>query len=215
MATDKPESIRDLLARCRLGPPIPDQKTSEPLEEALRRDLRVGSLSHTFENFQHVAGSDMAYKAFLALATRPEVKPMLLCYGGTGNGKTYLCEALVIGLYLQGQFTRLFCWSEIMSWIYKAMKPENGLPSVDTLIEGYCKAKKLIIDDVGMGSSGSAYEWGCLEQIIGYRYRERLFTVLTTNLDIKALPERIVSRFCDPQVGHLVLNEAEDFRRRS
>jgi DNA replication protein DnaC len=211
----RPASIREILANCHLAPLTPGQKTSESdLLEQMRRDLRVSSVDHTFENFKHLPGTDMAHKAFLTMATRDDARPMLLCYGGVGNGKTFLCEALVLELYKREQFTRLFTFSEILSWLHKAMRPENGLPSVDVLVEGYCRAKRLVIDDVGMGGTGSAWEWGILEQIVGHRYRERLFTVLTTNQDIKALPERIFSRFCDPETSYVVLNEGGDYRRR-
>lgn len=45
------------------------------------------------------------------------------------------------------------------------------------------------------------------------RYREHLFTIMTTNRDLTELPERIVSRFRDPDVGMVVLNEGADYRR--
>lgn len=211
-----PLSIRDLLANCHLAPGTPDQKSSDAeLLERVRRDLRVSNLDHTFNNFKHYPGTDDAYRAFLTRATRDDALPFLFCYGGVGNGKTFLCEATVIELYRRGIFTRLCVWSDIVGWTHKAMRPENGLPSVDSLIEGYCKARRLIIDDIGMGTMDSAFNWSTLEQIVGYRYRERLFTVITTNQDITQIPERIMSRFCDPEIGVVVLNEGEDARRRA
>jgi len=61
---------------------------------------------------------------------------------------------------------------------------------------------------------GSEWEWGELEDIINYRYRERMFTVMTTNRDLTELPERVVSRFRDPDIGVVVLNSGKDYRRR-
>jgi len=52
-----------------------------------------------------------------------------------------------------------------------------------------------------------------LEKIIRVRYRERLFTILTTNRDISELPERIVSRFEDAEVARKVLNSGIDYRK--
>ncbi|MBA7590759.1 hypothetical protein ES708_32896 [subsurface metagenome] len=67
---------------------------------------------------------------------------------------------------------------------------------------------------MGIGGSGSEWELGQLEEIIAIRYRERLFTILTTNRDLTELPERVVSRFKDPDVGRVVLNDGADYRRR-
>lgn len=92
------------------------------------------------------------------------------------------------------------------------MGPER-LTSHEELLCNYCYAERLILDDVGMGGSGSEWEYGQLEEIIGVRYRERLFTILTTNRNLTELPERIVSRFNDPEVGRVILNSAGDFRR--
>jgi len=82
------------------------------------------------------------------------------------------------------------------------------------LIERYCCCEHLIIDDVGMGGSGSEWEYGQLEEIVVARYRERLFTIMTTNRDLSELPERVVSRFRDPDVGVVILNQGADYRRQ-
>jgi len=82
------------------------------------------------------------------------------------------------------------------------------------LINSYCNAQRLIMDDVGMGGSGSDWELGQLEEIVVSRYHNRLFTILTTNRDLIELPERVVSRFRDGEVATLVLNEGEDYRRK-
>ena len=103
---------------------------------------------------------------------------------------------------------------DIMRTLKSAIRAENGMFSLDVILDNYCKSAHLIIDDVGMGGSGSNWEFGQLEEIIVYRYRERLVTVMTTNRDLKELPERIVSRFYDPEIGCVVLNDAPDYRRR-
>ncbi len=174
----------------------------------------MSSLAHTFENWLHLPGTELAFTSFLALATRDDCRPFLLCYGGVGNGKTYLCEALAIELYKRHKFVGVRTMSEIMGTLKASIRQENGLPDPDTLLHRHCKAERLIIDDVGMGGTGTAWEYGQLEEIVCYRYRERLLTVLTTNRDLKDLPERIVSRFCDPDVGFVVWNEGKDYRRQ-
>ena len=137
---------------------------------------------------------------------------MALIYGGVGNGKTHLLEAMAIELYKRGLFVRVMTMSQMMIAL-KAGMNRGAWPNYDWLISSYCLADRLIIDDVGMGGSGSSWEWGQLEDIMIARYRERLFTIFTTNMDITELPERIVSRFYDPDVGSCVLNSGVDFRK--
>ena len=153
---------------------------------------------------------------------------MLLCYGGVGNGKTHLCEATAIVLYKRGIYCAVLSMAKIMRALKVAINNDKhswggGLPwtPYDELLDRYCRCGHMIIDDVGMGGSGSEWEFWQLEEIIVARYREKLFTILTSNLDIKQdkknpnipfIPERIASRFQDRNVGRVVLNSGEDYR---
>lgn len=172
----------------------------------------ISSLNNTFENFKPMKGTEKALAAFKALAYGKTKRCLLLCYGGVGNGKTHLCEATAIALYKRGLFARVMIMSKMMMAL-KATMNTKTFPPYEWLISSYCLAERLIIDDVGMGGSGSDWEYGQLEDIMIVRYRERLFTIMTTNRDITELPERIVSRFSDPDVGTVVLNKGEDYRR--
>lgn len=158
-------------------------------------------------------GAETAYTAFLALATRDDCRPLLLCYGGVGNGKTYLCEALVIAWRMRGLYSRVTVWSGLTNILRAAIRGEAALPQ-DAILENFKRASRVVFDDVGMGGSGSAWEWGQLEEIVCARYRERLPTVMCTNLDLKEMPELVVSRFADPEVGLIVFNQGADYRRR-
>jgi len=176
--------------------------------EHLRKSLGVSSLAHTFNNFKQVPGTARALQAFKLMPDGN--KPLLLCYGGVGNGKTHLCEALAIELYRRGSFVRVLPMGRVMQALKSAIGKDLAFQE---LLNNYCYAERLILDDVGMGGSGSEWEWRQLEEIVVTRYRERLFTVMTTNLDLKEIPERIASRFFDPDVGIVVLNEGGDYRR--
>ncbi len=152
--------------------PEPDITTPEERREELRKSLCVTTLSSTFENFRPVAGTERALAAFRALAEGKTHKKMLLCYGGVGNGKTYLCEATVIALYKRGLFCRVMTMTKMMRALEECMRPE-ALTSYEELLDRYCRCRYLIIDDVGMGGSGSEWEYGQLEEIIVFRYREQ------------------------------------------
>lgn len=153
--------------------------------------------------------------AFKLLGSGEASWQMLLCYGTAGNGKTHLCEALSITLVQRNIFCSVVEWSEKVRDFKKAMRSElQG--AYDDLFERFRKIRYMIIDDVGSGSTGSYWEWGELEDIVNYRYRDKnhegLVTVVTSNLDINDLPDRIVSRFRDAKKGRLILNQAEDYR---
>jgi len=193
----------------------------EQRREELRKSLCVSSLENTFANFKPVKGTEKALAAFKALAEGLTKWKMLICYGGVGNGKTHLCEATAITLYKRRLFTRVLTMARIMGSLKGAMNPDAISP-YHKLLERYCRAERLIIDDVGMGSSDTDWAFGQLEEIVVARYREHLFTILSSNLDIKFnpehpnirfIPERIVSRFQDPDVGRVVLNDGADYRR--
>lgn len=187
-------------------------ETKEQKVERLRALLGLSDTNHTFENFKVLAGTRRAYEAFKGMANGTH-KPMLLCCGAIGNGKTYLCEALSISLYRKGIRCEVSLWSELRRRLLQAMhRPKPGSVDYDELFKSIRRRKFLIIDDVGMGSRGTEWEMSELEDIVNYRYRERLFTVMTTNRTLEELPERVVSRFFDPEVSEVVINEGKDYR---
>ena len=198
-----------------IEPPIDDVEEPRELKlERLRRALGLSSLEHTFDNFNRAPGTVAALEAFKSMVDGT-ARPMLLCYGGVGNGKTHLCEALAIELYKKGIRCPVTIWSDVMRMFKKGMhRGEPDDPSYDYLFENFRRRERLILDDVGMGSKDSAWEWCELEDIINYRYRERLFTVMATNKGMDELPERVVSRFSDPEKGVVVLNKGKDYRTR-
>lgn len=211
------EHIGKVLGSLDRGKPIPDLKTNdlEPEEltleekrEELRKSLGVASLDNTFESFKPVKGTEKALAAFKALAEGRTNKPLLLCYGGVGNGKTHLCEAAAIALYKRGLFCRVLTMDRMMGALYECIGPDRQ-NSLEELLRNYSYTEHLILDDV----EGTEWAFGELEKIIRVRYRERLFTILTTNRDLSELPERVVSRARDPDFGRLVLNEGADYRR--
>lgn len=84
---------------------------------------------------------------------------------------------------------------------------------LDAMIESY-QAKGIVFFDDFALQYGTPWEESVMERIICGRYRNKSITVITTNKDLTSLPERIVSRFFEPGVGKVVLNQGKDFRRR-
>jgi len=170
----------------------------------------VSNLNHTFENFKPLPGTKEAYEAFKALAEGIG-KPFLLCYGGVGNGKTHLLEALALGLRMRGIVSRIWVVPDFLAYLRQMLRESKE--DVDVVIERYQSGGVVLFDDFGM-EYGTDWEMSVMERIINGRYRSRSITVLVTNKDLDKLPVRIVSRFFDPEIGVVSWNQGKDYRRR-
>ena len=171
------------------------------------RLLGVVDFEHTFENIKKPQGFEKTYQAFQEIL-RFNGRFMALIYGGTGNGKTYCCEASVMSLYDKNIRCKRYRWSDIVRHLKELMKQGGYEPYFKDLRN----RPYIIIDDVGSGSTLGNWEWGELEDIIDYRLEHKLFTIITTNLDGKDIPGRILSRFKDKSKAILNYNQAADQR---
>lgn len=189
----------------------PEQERAERLTW-----LGVTDLRNTFNTMKIPHGYGPAMAAFKEMAAGTAPYSLLMVYGVTGNGKSRGCEALVISMYDRGIRVKRDRWSDIVRTLKSKFNGNGRHGDNETTYEQYFsglrKRERLIFDDVGSGSTLGAWEWGELEDIIDYRYEHRLFTIVTTNLDIKQFPERILSRFRDKSRARLILNESADFR---
>lgn len=168
------------------------------------------SFAHTLQTFKKVPGSEAFYKAFYDLAEGNHDKPLLLGYGGTGNGKTHLAEAVVIRLMQRGIDT----WYYSMAGFMNLLKRQMETHELDTTVKTFCEVAGLVLDDWG-AEYGSDWERSQLDHIIDERYRWHRITVLTSNKDIEQLKqqnERVISRFTDKETSVIVLNKAADYR---
>ncbi|KKL47898.1 hypothetical protein LCGC14_2330980, partial [marine sediment metagenome] len=184
-------------------------------------------LNHTFESFDRKwKGTEKAFVAARALGEGTTNLPFLLLYGGIGNGKTYLVEAIIIAFGKRNIVSRYQTAAEFFDYLKEGIQAEYGQPDVAELTRQFSNIPIFILDDLGV-EYGTDWEWSRLEMIIDYRYRFRKITIVTTNKDIvgkmeggKYIPglrdksERILSRFSDPEVSQLVLNKGLDYRQR-
>ncbi len=183
------------------------------LKENLKQSLNVSSLGHTFDKFVSVPGAIKAYKAFSKFADKLE-PCLILCYGGIGNGKTYMLEATALRLRERGIFARVIIWNRFTGALKNALRDKGSIPSYEQMMMNYCQAKILLMDDYGMGTTDTAWEKSVLEELVNYRYYNRLPMALTTNKGLENLPERVVSRFSESGIGIVIENKGGDFRRK-
>ena len=171
----------------------------------------------TFDNFSLTIGPGGARDAFTAVKAwaGPAADFIwLLIYGGTGNGKSHLCNAALRALLSRGVRARLVTASGFVAGLRIAMDDHK----TDSLMAEYQSVPVLIIDDLGAGmkhpdEKGSEWEWSRVEELLVSRLDALLPTMCTTNLDETALPERIASRFSDQAYARSIHNAAKDYRR--
>jgi DNA replication protein DnaC len=164
--------------------------------------------AHTFKTFKERPGAELAFSNFKFLAEGDTKSPFLFCYGGTGNGKTHLCEAAVIRLMQRGIDTRYYTLAGLMGLLHRCIEDN----SVDKMMEIMEEVTGLVLDDWGELSD---WEEEKLKDLINERYRWKRITILTSNrsLDrIRERNERVFSRFLDTELSVMVLNEASDYR---
>jgi primosomal protein DnaI len=187
---------------------------NEKTPEQETRLLGVSSLESTFEKIKPVKGMEQALKYAQQIATLKTTWKLLLIYGEWGNGKTLLLEAIALELRRQGIFCRVNNFPAFIGLLKSTFDQckQTNEPSFNIIMHNYCNAKYLLMDDVGQADSYTDWSKNQLERIMLERYRQNLFTVMTTNKDLKELPDMVLSRFNDTEKARLVLNAAPDYR---
>ena len=186
--------------------------------EDIRKSLGVSSLESTFANFEVVKGSEVAYRAAMLIAGMKTEWKLLLIYGTWGCGKTYLLEAIALTIWESGDSVKIQTFPNFVTGLKatfdRSRESEYTGPTFSDRIDSLCNMPYLLLDDVGMAGSFTPFSKEQLERIILDRYRENLFTVITTNLDADKLPDFIKSRFSDSERARTVINDAPDYRPR-
>jgi DNA replication protein DnaC len=170
--------------------------------------IGVSPKLQTFANFSKFDRVRETFKVFKDLASGESTYMMVLCYGVTGNGKTHLCNALARELTERGVSIKLYTVADMVSELRKGIDDNT----IEDMVSKLKNVEALILDD--FKEYGSVWELSRIEGIIDARYRNALITVLTTNQELRTIPDRIVSRFMDPALGKVVLNEGQDYRKR-
>lgn len=194
----------------------PKEDSPEWVAQKLRA-FNISSLNHTFGNFKADSNTKEAMLTMKALSDGELKKQFVLLYGTTGCGKTHLIEATVINWAKNNIPSRYMTFSE-MARRLKTMLRKGG-EFYELQFNTYRDSKRLIVDDFGMGTTESQFEISELEDIVDLRYRKRYYpdcdfvTILATNKDIKELPDRVVSRFYEPEFGVVLYMGDKDYRR--
>lgn len=156
----------------------------------------------TDERQQRILIRAMDYaKAISDLAATPN----FVLAGATGTGKTHIAASILRMAANQMLSTRYVTAAEIMDEIrasWDASTKTRGKSQAD-ILRYYGNVKVLAIDEVGVSDriNGSHDIWST---IFDMRYREKLPTIITTNLDKTQLEEHLGDRAYDRMMERCV-----------
>ena len=138
----------------------------------------------------------------------------LSLHGPYGVGKTHLAVAAAGEREDQGDEVFFATVADLLDYLRATFGPDSDV-SHDDLLDRIRNADVLVLDDMGAERS-TPFAEDKLFQIVGYRYEERLPTIITTSQQIETIASarpRIASRLQDPLVVTEMPMEAPDFRR--
>lgn len=178
------------------------------------------ALKQTFFNFKTVfkgITDDMLVDCLQAaeeFAEHPD-QHWLVLWGDRGNGKSHLCAAVANHLIATGRPALFISMPDLLSALRQAMDLQ-----VNTEQESYSgrinvikTASVLILDDLG-AESLSDWSESVLFELLDYRYRNQLATMIVTNCALDDFEARVTSRLLDTLLSTVIENKAPDFRQR-
>ena len=173
--------------------------------EYLEKYSNLGSLSQlTFDNLSpkgKAAGAisqerfAQVYQAAKAFADSP--RGWLVFSGPSGSGKTHLACAIANHRLSLGEPVFYIGTADLLDHLRSAFSPASDT-TYDELFEQVKNVPLLVLDDLGLGSA-TAWAKEKLEQLLQHRFNTRLATVITTDVPLERMDERLR--------GHLADNE--------
>lgn len=170
-------------------PSVPSTETRQL--ESLRMRLPGHLATATLDNWRPECPAPIREY----VASWPPAKPMLWLGGNIGTGKSHLAVGIIRGVRgrygVTGQFWPV---TEVVDSYRAAASPEYEGPwNATALTAALTGAPLLVLDDLG-AEYGTEFSAARLFAVVDHRYRERLPTVVTTNVAAGAIDPRLRSR---------------------
>lgn len=166
----------------------------------------------TFDNFSERQGIRKALSISRAFAERfPNVTRGILFVGSCGSGKTHLASAIGNEVLNKGYTVKFIPAYELYTAVLNTYKSFDE--SEDEVTEPYKRCKLLIIDDIGTTPPTDKSK-AVLHSIIEYRMNYEKPTILTSNLTLDELADKLDSRTIDriPEGFKTILLQAMSYR---
>lgn len=171
--------------------------------EYLEKYSNLGSLAQlTFENLspagrtgRGICPEDFAgiHEAAMAFAESPE--GWLVLTGSGGSGKTHLACAVANHSLKAGRPVFYTGTADLLDCLRSAFGPATDV-TYDELFDHVKSVPLLVLDDLTLGT---ATDWSRekLEQLLNHRFNARLATVITTDVPIEEMDDRLQGRLSD------------------
>jgi DNA replication protein DnaC len=138
-----------------------------------------------------------------AFAEKPE--GWLVLVGPSGCGKTHLAAAIANHCLELGYPVSFHVVPDLLDHFRSTFGPNSAI-SYDELFEHVRNTPLLVLDDLGTQSS-TPWAQEKLYQIINHRFNEQLPTVVTTNVPLEELDERLLTRLTEPNLSRVCVVE--------
>ena len=194
LASGQPDFSRVVPCQCSKGE-LRKEKT-----EYLEKYSNLGSLHQlTFNNLspqgkakdtisqEHFA---QVYQAARAFADNPE--GWLVFSGSSGCGKTHLACAIANHRLSLGEPVFYIGVADLLDHLRRTFSPASDI-TYDELFEQVKNTPLLVLDDLTM-ESATPWAKEKLEQLLNHRFNTRLATVITTDVSLEKLDERLRGR---------------------
>ncbi len=205
---DHPDFGKAVPCRCVL------EETEDERLGRLQRYSSLGPLTRlTFENLiergRSVNPQDQEQFRRLssdARAFAAEPEGWILIHGPSGAGKTHVAAAIANACMERGNPALFVVVPDLLDHLRAAYNPGAEV-RYDALFEQVRSAPVLILDDLGT-QNATAWAEEKLFQILNHRYNAQLPTVVTTNLPVDRLDDRLRMRLTDPAIARVYNVEA-------
>ena len=173
--------------------------------EYLEKYSNLGSLSQlTFDNLSPKGKAASAvsqerfarvYQAARTFADKPQ--GWLVFLGPSGSGKTHLACAIANHRLKLGEPVFYITAADLLDHLRSAFSPSSDT-TYDELFEQVKNVPLLVLDDLTLGSA-TAWAREKLEQLLNHRFNTRLATVITTDVPLERMDERLRGRLADSE----------------
>lgn len=145
----------------------------------------------------------------------PDSDPGLFFSGTPGSGKSHLAVGILIALIARGVDGMFVNAPDLLAEI-RASFDEGAARSEIEIMDEVARVDVLVLDDLGAEKT-TDFVLDRFYQVVNRRYQSCLPTIVTTNLDLAGMDEklgsRITSRLCE-MCKIVTAFPTEDYRRR-